>query len=282
MVRIDKILNNNVVQILDEKGNEVIIMGRGIAFRKKVGDYVEKEKIDKRFFLADEKQYEKFKQFLDVIPLEYIELADDIIQYAKITMNKKFSEALLTALSDHIYSSVTRFTSGVQLKNPMLWEIKRFYESEYEVALKAVEMIEERFGVKLPEDEAGFITIHIVDAELDNCTIENVYEITKLIQEIHNIVRYFFKMEFDTKSIHYYRFVTHIRFFAQRLITHTTYEDDPDDSLFHILKEKYRNSYQCVLKIEEYIKRHYDYEICNDEKLYLMIHIERTVYRTEK
>lgn len=282
MVKIDKILNNNVVQILDEDGKEVIVMGRGIAFRKKVGDYIEKEKIDKRFFLADEKQNEKFKQFLDVIPMEYIELADDIIQYAKITMDKKFSNALITSLSDHIYSSVTRFENGVQLKNPMLWEIKRFYESEYEVALKALEMIEERFDVKLPEDEAGFITIHIVDAELDNCTIENVYEITKLIQEIHNIVRYFFKIEFDTKSIHYYRFITHIRFFAQRLITHTTYEEDPDDSLFLILKEKYRNSYQCVLKIEEYIKKNYDYEICNDEKLYLMIHIERTVYKAEK
>lgn len=278
MVKIHKILNNNVVQTIDEYGKEVIVMGRGIAFKKKVGDYVEKEKIDKSFYLADE----KFQKFLNVIPLEYIELADDIIQYAKITMNKEFSDALYTALSDHIYSSITRYSKGVQLKNPILWEIKRFYESEYEVALKALEMIEDRFNIKLPEDEAGFITIHIVDAELDNCTIEDVYEITKLIQDIHNIVRYFFKIEFDTKSIHYYRFITHIRFFAQRLITNTTYIDDQDDSLFNILKEKYKNSYQCVLKIEEYIKQNYDYDICNDEKLYLMIHIERTVYKEKQ
>lgn len=186
------------------------------------------------------------------------------------------------SLSDHIYSSVQRFLEGVQLKNPMLWEIKRFYEPEYEVALKAIEMIGERFKVRLPEDEAGFITIHIVDAELDNCTIGDVYEITKIIQDIHNIVRYFFRIEFDTKSIHYYRFITHIRFFAQRLITKTTYADDQDDSLFNLLKDKYRNSYKCVLKIEEYIHKNYDYEISNDEKLYLMVHIERTVYKTEQ
>lgn len=282
MVKIHKIINNNVVQIIDDSGKEVIVMGRGIAFQKKVGELVDEAKIDKRFYLADKKQNEKFQQFLDVIPPEYIELADDIIQYAKITTNKTFSDALYTSLSDHIYTSIKRYLDGVQLKNPMLWEIKRFYEPEFAVGKRALELIEERFKIRLPEDEAGFITIHLVDAELDNCTIESVYEITKIIQDIHNIVRYFFRIEFDTKSVHYYRFVTHIRFFAQRLVTKTTYEDDQDDSLLEILKKKYKNSYKCVLKIEEYIKKNFDYEISNDEKLYLMVHIERTVYKTDK
>ena len=282
MVKIHKIINNNVVMFIDENGNEVVAMGRGIAYKKKIGDLIDKSAVDKCFYQADKNFNDKFKQIVSVIPTEYIELANDIIQYAKISTNKKFSDSLYISLSDHIYSSVNRFLEGVQLKNPMLWEIKRFYEPEYEVALKAMEMIEERCKVKLPEDEAGFITIHIVDAELDNCTIDDVYEITKVIQDIHNIVRYFFRIEFDTKSIHYYRFITHIRFFAQRLITKTTYVDDQDDSLFNILKEKYKNSYKCVLKIEEYIKKNYNYEISNDEKLYLMVHIERTVYKTEK
>lgn len=282
MVRIHKVLNNNVVQIMEENNKEVIVMGRGIAFQKKPGDYIDEMQIDKRFYLADKKQNEKFKQFLDVIPIEYVELADDIIQYAKITTNKNFSDALYTSLSDHIYTSMKRFLDGIELKNPLLWEIKRFYEPEYEVGKRALEMIEERFKIQMPEDEAGFITIHLVDAELDNCTIESVYEITKIIQDIHNIVRYFFRIEFDTKSVHYYRFVTHIRFFAQRVVTKTTYMDDQDESLLNILKEKYKNSYQCVLKIEEYIKKNYDYEIGDDEKLYLMVHIERTIYKTDK
>lgn len=282
MVKIHKIINNNVVMFIDENGNEVVAMGRGIAYKKKIGDMLDEALFDKCFYQADKDFNDRFKQIVSCIPTEYIELANDIIQFAKISTNKKFSDSLYISLSDHIYSSVNRFLEGIQLKNPMLWEIKRFYEPEYEVALKAMEMIEERCKVKLPEDEAGFITIHIVDAELDNCTIDDVYEITKVIQDIHNIVRYFFRIEFDTKSIHYYRFITHIRFFAQRLITKTTYVDDQDDSLFNILKEKYKNSYKCVLKIEEYIKKNFDYEISNDEKLYLIVHIERTVYKTEE
>ena len=282
MVKIHKIINNNVILIIDENGNEVVAMGRGIAFKKKAGDLIDETLIDKRFYQSDKSINDKFKQIVNIIPSEYIELADDIVQYAKVSTNKKFCDSLYISLSDHIYASVSRHLEGIQLKNPILWEIKRFYEPEFEVGLKAVEMIEERFKVKLPEDEAGFITLHIVEAQLDNCNIDNVYEITKVIQDIQNIVRYFFRIEFDTKSVHYYRFITHIRFFAQRLVTRTTYADDQDDSLFNILKDKYKNSYKCVLKIEEYIKKNFDYKISNDEKLYLMVHIERTVYKTEE
>lgn len=282
MVKIHKIINNNVILIIDENGNEVVAMGRGIAFKKKAGEMIEESLIDKRFYQSDKSINDKFKQIVTIIPPEYIELADDIVQYAKISTNKKFSDSLYISLSDHIHASISRHLEGIQLKNPILWEIKRFYEPEFEVGLKALEMIEERFKVKLPEDEAGFITLHIVDAQLDNCNIDSVYEITKVIQDIQNIVRYFFRIEFDTKSVHYYRFITHIRFFAQRLVTRTTYADDQDDSLFDLLKNKYKNSYKCVLKIEEYIRKNFDYEISNDEKLYLMVHIERTVYKTEE
>lgn len=283
MVKIHKIINNNVIMFIDENGNETVAMGRGIAYKKKNGDLIDEKDIDKRFYQSKDKSFiDKFEQIVSIIPAEYIELADDIVQYAKISMNKKFSDSLYISLSDHIYASVSRYLEGIELKNPILWEIKRFYEPEFEVGMKALEMIEDRFKVKLPEDEAGFITLHVVDAQLDNCNVDNVYEITKVIQDIHNIVRYFFRIEFDTKSIHYYRFITHIRFFAQRLITKTTYVDDQDDSLFQLLKDKYKNSYKCVLKIEEYIKRSFNYEISKDEKLYLMVHIERTVYKTEE
>lgn len=48
---INKIFNNNVV-LSEEKGQEVIVMGRGLAFGKKVGDGLEVEKIEKRYVLS--------------------------------------------------------------------------------------------------------------------------------------------------------------------------------------------------------------------------------------
>ena len=209
-------------------------------------------------------------------------LASDIIEYAKITLNKSLNDSLIVSISDHIYTAIKRLEEGIKLSNPLLWEIKRFYEPEFEVGLRTKELIEDRFEIKLPEDEAGFITMHIVNAEMDNSTLDNVYEITKIIHDISNIVRYYFNMEFDMKSVYYYRFITHIRFFAQRVILRSEYRGEAEDSLFQIIKDKYVNAYECVLKIEEYIIKNHSYCISDDEKLYLMIHIERVVYKTNK
>lgn len=46
---IDKIINNNIVSAFDEKGLEVVIMGRGIGFQMKRGQEVPAEKIEKVF-----------------------------------------------------------------------------------------------------------------------------------------------------------------------------------------------------------------------------------------
>lgn len=281
-MKIHKVFNNNLASIIDENDNEVIVMGRGIAFQKKAGDELDESRIDKRFYLEDVHLKDKLNQFLNEIPMQYMEVANSIIDYAKISLNKTFKDSLFISLSDHIYSTIQRLEEGFSLKNPMLWEIRRFYEPEYEVGLQALKIIEKLLGFKLAEDEAGSIAIHIVYAEMDNCTIDNVYEITKVIQDISNIVKYFFNIDFDTKSVYYYRFITHIRFFAQRLVLRTTYDENSEDSLYQIIKEKYVNAYQCVCKIEEYIKQNFDYTISNDEKLYLMIHIERIVYKSNQ
>lgn len=278
-MKIHKVLNNNVAFVLDENGNDIIYVGKGIAFQKKPGDELDESLIDKKFYMADATINDRFQQILMDIPMQHIELASDAVEYAKVSTGKSFSDTIYISLSDHIYTAIQRFLDGVSIKNPMRWEIQRFYEPEYEVGLKVLDMVEERFKIRLPEDEASSIAVHLVNASMASDSIEDVYEVTKIITDISNIVRYFFSVEFDTKSVYYYRFVTHIRFFAQRLVLKQLYDGNSDDSLFEILKTQYINSYQCILKIEQYILKNYNYKISNDEKLYLMIHVERIVYK---
>lgn len=58
---IDKILNNNTVIIIDQSGQEIIVMGKGIGFQKKVGSEIIKEMIDK-IFTCDKDALEQFKK----------------------------------------------------------------------------------------------------------------------------------------------------------------------------------------------------------------------------
>ncbi len=275
---IEKILNNNVVLTLNEKNKEIIVMGRGIAFKKKVGDKVAKESIDKVYTLSDKETSSKFQQLISDIPMEYMSLSDDIINNAKITLGKKLSDSIYIGLTDHIHTAILRFKEGVAVKNAVLWDTRRFYKEEFSLGMKALDLIEERFGVRLPDDEAGFIALHIVNAEKDQ-DIKVIYKITKVMQEVSNIVKYYFGISFDEESVYYYRFITHLKFFSERLIEGKTYTGEEDDGLLDVIKVKYKNAYECVEKIASFINEKYNYVLANEEKLYLTIHIEKVVSR---
>ena len=279
-MRIDRILNNNVVIIKDENGEEQVVCGKGIAYKKKAGDLLSEKLINKVFVLKDTAQKQHFQEIISEIPVEYIQITTEIVEMLTQTLERKLNEAIYISLSDHIYMAITRYLDGGVVKNSMLWDIKRFYEKEYQAAKKVWKMINQTFKVELPEDEIGFITLHIVNAEMDNENLKQTMEVTKLMQEISNIVRYYFSVEFNTESVYYYRFITHLKFFAQRLLTDKEYEDDQDNELFNTIRQKYRTSYKCVEKIAEFISRKYEKELSDEEKLYLTIHIERVIYKS--
>ncbi|MGG0050997.1 BglG family transcription antiterminator LicT [Bacillus atrophaeus] len=277
-MKIAKVYNNNVVSVINEHDKESVIMGRGIAFQKKAGDKVDEGRIEKIFTLENKDVSEKFKTLLYEIPLECMEVSEEIISYAKMRLGKKINDSIYVSLTDHINFAIERHKKGLDIKNALLWETKRLYKEEFSIGKEALLMVEKKTGISLPEDEAGFIALHIVNAEL-NEEMPNIISITKVMQETLSIVKYHFNIEFDEESLYYYRFVTHLKFFAQRLFN-GTYMESSDDFLFETVKEKYHCAYKCTEKIKQYIQKEYDYELTSEELLYLTIHIERVVKQT--
>lgn len=275
---IRKVLNNNVAVIESEDGKERIVMGKGLAFKKKAGDEIDTTKVDKTFVLTSGFAISKFEQLIADIPLETVKLADQIITMAKAELGKSLNDSIYITLTDHIYAALTRIQEGVIVKNPILYDIKRFYISEYNVALEALDCIETQTGIQLPKDEAGFIALYLANAQTNAEDVKHVYEMTKVMQEITGIIRYFFNVTFDEDSVEYYRFITHLKFFAERLIFHQHYESEGIDDLFQVIVRKYKNSYQCVLKIAQFVQNKYDYALSLEEQLYLVVHIQRLIY----
>lgn len=278
---IKRSLNNNVVITENEDGIEQVVCGRGIAFKKKPGDEIDESLINQVFVLKNEQYNHRFQEIVTSIPLDYLDLTDEIIDMIRSYLGKKMSDSIYITLSDHVFTAIERAKEGIHMPNTMLWEIRNYYDSEYEIALKVLDMIEEKTGVRLKDDEAGFIALHIVNAETDESSLEKTMEQTKVIQEITRIVRYYFKKEFDTGSVHYYRFITHLKFFSQRLVRGTTYEGSEDDELLNVVKKKYKESFECTEKVAEMIQRNYKYRLSDEEKLYLTIHIHRIVNQND-
>ena len=159
-MEISKVLNNNVAVVI-ENNEEKIVMGRGICFKKKSGDTIEPEIIDKVFYLQNQEVLSRFKELVVDIPLEYLEIGEEIMDEAKLSLGKALNDNIYISMVDHIYTAVVRAKDDILVKNALLWDIQRFYKEEYQIGKKALEIIEKKTGVLLPNDEAGFIALHL-------------------------------------------------------------------------------------------------------------------------
>lgn len=278
---IKRILTNNAVVIDDENQQEKIVCGKGIAFKKRPGMEIDEMSINQTFILEGGGEYSRFEQLLKDVPLEYLELSSEIINMAKLEFAKKFKDNVIITLSDHLYVAIKRCREGMTISNPLLWYIKNFYEIEYDIGLRALELIKNKFHIQLPDDEAGFIALHIVNVELDEDNMDHIFQVTKVIQEIMTIVKYHFHAEFDTSNVYYYRFITHLKFFALRLLKDNQFNEDEENELLDVVKDKYCTSYECVLKIKDFLEKKYNYTLQEDEIVYLTIHVHRVVHKTK-
>lgn len=279
-MKIHKILNNNVAVVLDMDGREQIVMGKGICYKMRAGDEISPEVVDKTFRLSGAEAQNKFQTLIQDIPMEHVQLGEAVISEARSRLGKELNEMIYISLIDHIYTAIVRFLDGITVKNMLLWDIRRFYREEYKIGLWALEQIRETFKVELPEDEAGFIALHIANAEMDQQEMHNMYEITKIIQEILNIVKYSFQLEFDEDDVYFYRFITHLKFFAKRLTERSCLEEMDSSDFLDVIRSKYQKAFACVEKITQFIAKKYDYRLSGEEQLYLTIHINRVVDKT--
>ena len=276
-MKIDKIFNNNAVMVKEDNGRDSVIIGCGLAFRKKVGDEVDESLIEKTFILKEKDTLEKFKMILEHIPTEQISLCYDIVEYAKNMLNCELNDYIYVTLTDHISYTLKLFDEGIERPNILIWEIKKFYPKEYNIGLKALEFIESELGKKVNEEEAGNIALHLITAQINGKSDKTdiAYSMTKKIQDILNIVKYTYDIELDEHSLNYERFITHLRFFFKRLNNKTQYRNENEEFLLQQVKEKYKDAYKCMLKIEKYLNIELSYE----EQLYLTLHIKRIVNR---
>ena len=274
VVKILKVINNDVVSAYNEQGKEVVVTGKGVGFQKKAGDMINPDQIEKIFRLDDDHTNE-FEALIKDIPYEYIRVAGKIISNAKKCLDKKLSKNIYIGLTDHMNYAITRAKQNIQIENALLWEIKRFYHQEYQIGLDALNIIKRELGVSLPEDEAGFFALHIVNAEI-GADMRNTAKAPDIIKDVLNIVSYTLGVEMDENSLSYERFVTHLKFFLERILSGRTYEEGYYE-LNDMVKDNFPESYRCALRIQTYIKARLQYEVCEEELTYLAVHIQNIV-----
>ena len=272
-MKILKVFNNNSVAAISDDLGDIILTGSGIGFQKKAGDLVDETKIEKTYLFKDD-QKKRFEQSIAEVPAVYYEIAHKIVSKAVKDLKVDFSGEIFIAISDHLSFAVKRKKENIYLPNIILNETKIIYKEEYKVGLWALDYIENKIGIRLDEDEAGYLALHLVNFSLSN-NANNAMKIVTLTKEVLNLIKKTMKVELEEDSIGYTRISTHLKFLAERIFRDDASSVvDTTSDIREMLKEDARLAL-CINRIVKLIKERYNYDLSPDEQTYLCIHIKK-------
>lgn len=279
-MKVSQILNNNVA-IVSRGDNEVIVYAKGLAFRKKVGQVIHEEEIEKTYVLDSNDMLEHFSYLLAHSDANHITLVNQIIAYGEEKLGEKSNDYLSLTLLDHIEFALKRAAKGQFIRSPLTWEVKKFYPQHFDIGMYALNLINEQFQVTFPEDEAVSIALHFVNLQEDKNNLDETIRSMESLRDILSIIQYHFQIKLDEGSLNYMRLMTHLQYFIQRIMTQNS-DEESDAILNEQIKRLYPSSFECVQKVRVYVQQKYSCDLTIDEETYLMLHIHRVTHRSQK
>lgn len=144
------------------------------------------------------------------------------------------------------------------------------YKEEYKIGIKAKEMIEDKIGVKISEEEIGFITLHL-NAAREHKDVKQKLKNTRLVKELVEIVERELDYKIDNNGLTYSRLINHFRGSIERTENNTILENP----LLETIKHEFRESYNISKLIKKHIEKNLDIVVSDYELGYMTIHINR-------
>ena len=269
MLKVEKLLNHNVVLCRDESQRNLIAFGTGIGFNKKSGDSLDEARIVNLYGLKNLARYEKL---ISETEDQIVSLSEQIIRELEECFSQDFDRNIHVSLLDHLQFSVKRYRENMIVQNVFLDETAYFYPKEFAFAKQALAMVNESLKINLPLSEAGFLCMHIhaalhhEDLSFTNFSFQVMQDILGLIETDLGID---LKQYEDARQ----RLMTHIRFAIKRSLEHSEIQND----LQEVIQERYVRAFALAKKISTVVQEKYDLSLNEAELAYLSIHLENII-----
>ncbi len=276
-MQVVKVFNNNAAAVVLEDGSEAIVTGKGVGFSKKPKDFVNLGRVQKVYTIEKNKRNRLYR-LMETTPYEYIWVSEAILEKVKKELYPNINDLCLFSLVDHISFAIERVQKGIELPNLILRETRWLYPQEYDIAKWALQEIHQTSQVQLPDDEAGYIVLHILNASGTNKK-DNLLDIMNCTKIITGIIEEEMKLEIDQNDFDYYRFVMHVKYLLSKLKTGQDQALANADELYAIFIEKDAKLRKSIDRINALIQKEYGVSLSRQEIVYLAIHITKFIKR---
>lgn len=271
-MRAVKKLNNNTVICVDGKGNELIAMGKGIGF-KTVPREVDIEEVERTFYNLKESEQNILK---DLSP-EIVTFTAGLMDIIKSELPYELNSNAVLVMADHIAFAIDRKRQNISVKMPLLYDVQQMYPLEFKIGKYILQKIEKKFQINLPQDEIAGIALNLINSRMNSKKAidqNEIQEYEKMLDEITEIVESTQRIIIDKDSFDYSRYATHLYYLFQRVQTQKNI-NSVNYELYQDVLERFPDIEPCVSKICKHIYSKWNVELSKDEKLYLMLHINR-------
>lgn len=275
MYRILNPMNNNVSLVRNSKGEELIVIGKGISFGKKKGDLISEDQVEKVFRMKTEESRENFMALLKDVPLDFITVTYEIIDNLSKKYQYPVQEYLYVTLTDHIYCSYQAISQG-RYKDSNLPDISVKYPIAFQIAQEAFEIYRQKLTENFPEDEIIRIAYHFINAEGENEVevVESIDKRKEILKRVESVLKSYKIQRTPENNNFYDRFMIHLNYFLDYLDR----SRDDNQSLLDMeehIKNTYPEAFEIGSKIYEVIAQETSLDLYKSERVYLVLHIQR-------
>lgn len=220
-----------------------------------------------------EARQQQVQELTSSVPAQIFEVSQDIVDEAQRMLGTDLSKDIYLILADHLNFAIERMRQGIRITNKVFWEIKNYYPDEFRAGLAGIALVQSRLGIELPEEEAANLAFHFANARADQSGYDSM-RYAKVMGSLVSLVTLSLNKTIDTKSIHYLRFLTHIKYFVERYFSGQQLHDQ-NSELYAQLAKTYPREDQIAHKVQDYMESHYGQPVEPDEIVYLLVHIAR-------
>lgn len=264
------ILNNSAVIAKNEKDIEYVLTGKGIAFGRHAGEHIDENTVTKKYIMSEE-QTKELLTLSQSIPIDHFELSIEVITLIQSKINKSLDKSILIHISDHISSAIERYKKGIFLSNGLLNELSLLYSQEYSACCIALNLINQKMNILMPEDEAGFLCFHIIDAEESDEKVSSIKKVMKTVHDIEEIFKEQYEGKFDKNGINYKRFMLHLKFLTIRKFMKVK-EGEEDETMIRFDDKMLQLITPFIERVQVYCIDKFKEPLNESEKLYLTVH----------